>query len=45
VEFVQRLLNMKDKFDRIIEQSFNADRSFQQTLNQVCAQAAQARPA
>ena len=34
VEFVQRLLNEKDKYDAIIAQSFGMDKSFQNTLNQ-----------
>ena len=34
VEFVQRLLNEKDKYDAIISQSFGMDKSFQNTLNQ-----------
>lgn len=35
VEFVQRLLEMKDKYDKIITQSLTNDKSFQNTLNQV----------
>jgi len=34
VEYVQRLLEAKDKYDAIIKASFNNDRSFQHTLNQ-----------
>lgn len=34
VEFVQRLLNEKDKYDAAIARSFSMDKSFQNTLNQ-----------
>ncbi|KAK9064550.1 hypothetical protein SSX86_015932 [Deinandra increscens subsp. villosa] len=33
VEFVQSLLNKKDKYDRIISLAFNNDKSFQNALN------------
>ncbi|KAL5539225.1 hypothetical protein UlMin_046103 [Ulmus minor] len=33
VEFVQRLLDEKDKYDRIISSSFNNDKTFQNALN------------
>lgn len=33
VEFVQRLLDMKDKYDKLIQQSFANDKSFQNSLN------------
>lgn len=33
VDFVHRLLAMKDKYDRIIAMSFNNDKTFQNTLN------------
>lgn len=33
VDFVQRLLNVKDKFDNIISVSFNSDKSFLNALN------------
>eukprot|EP00252_Welwitschia_mirabilis_P001892 TRINITY_DN1185_c0_g1_i1.p1 TRINITY_DN1185_c0_g1~~TRINITY_DN1185_c0_g1_i1.p1 ORF type:complete len:733 (-),score=125.87 TRINITY_DN1185_c0_g1_i1:316-2514(-) len=33
VEFVQSLLNLKDKYDRIISVSFNNDKTFQNALN------------
>ncbi len=34
VEFVQRLLNEKDKYDAVIARSFGMDKSFQNSLNQ-----------
>mmetsp|Transcript_2907 Transcript_2907/g.8201 ORF Transcript_2907/g.8201 Transcript_2907/m.8201 type:complete len:480 (-) Transcript_2907:633-2072(-) len=34
VEFVQRLLDLKDKYDTIIKRSFGGDKLFQNTLNQ-----------
>lgn len=33
VDFVQRLLDQKDKYDKIINASFNNDKSFQNALN------------
>ena len=35
VEFVQQLLDLKDKFDAIVTRSFSNDKSFQNALNQV----------
>lgn len=35
VQFVQRLLDFKDKYDRVIQKSFATDKQFQNTLNQV----------
>ena len=34
MEFVQRLLNEKDKYDAVIARSFGMDKSFQNSLNQ-----------
>ncbi|KAG4958753.1 hypothetical protein JHK87_035386 [Glycine soja] len=33
VDFVQRLLDLKDKYDRVITMSFNNDKTFQNALN------------
>uniref|UniRef100_A0A7S1SLI1 Cullin family profile domain-containing protein n=1 Tax=Tetraselmis chuii TaxID=63592 RepID=A0A7S1SLI1_9CHLO len=34
VDFVQHLLELKDKYDKVIQKSFNSDKLFQNTLNQ-----------
>lgn len=36
VEFVQNLLDERDKYDRIVMQSFSGDKAFRNALNQVC---------
>lgn len=33
VEFVQKLLDVKDKYDKVISNSFNTDKNFQNALN------------
>ena len=35
VNFVQGLLNLRDKYEAIVTQSFRNDRSFQKTLKEV----------
>ena len=35
VEYVQNLLDQRDKYDRIVTQSFNDDKTFRNALNQV----------
>ena len=36
VEFVQKLLDERDKYEKIIVNSFNDDKTFRNSLNQVC---------
>ena len=36
VEFVQRLLDLRDKHTSIIDRSFSADKQFHRTLREVC---------
>ena len=36
MEFVQGLLDLRDKYEAIVVQSFHEDKSFRTALNQVC---------
>src|SRR5687768_3950103 len=36
LNLIQSLLDMKDKYDRLLEAAFNNDKLFTQALNQVC---------
>lgn len=34
--YVQNLLDLKDKYDKLLTAAFNNDKTFQHALNQVC---------
>lgn len=33
--YVQGLLDLKDKYDKLLQQAFSSDKTFQHTINQV----------
>ncbi len=36
MEFVQNLIDERDKYDRVLVESFSDDKTFRNALNQVC---------